>query len=77
MRCKVDNPSLTYNVIDVLKLVFMIGDIRLKEEHVGVAGDVYILDASRATPAQFAKYTPTVLKKFFVCIQVSDCYMQL
>jgi len=46
----------------------MIGDIRLKEEEHGVAGDVYILDAAVATPIHFAKFTPPILKKFLVCV---------
>jgi hypothetical protein len=75
MRSRVDEAALTYNVTDVMKLVFMIGDIRLKEEDTGVAGDVYILDAAIASPAHFAKFTPAVAKKFFVCVQVSDCYI--
>ncbi|XP_063219070.1 clavesin-2 [Bacillus rossius redtenbacheri] len=57
------------NVADGMKLVLMIGDIRLREEVTGVAGDVYILDASVATPAHFAKFTPTIVKKFLVCVQ--------
>ncbi|XP_021933626.1 alpha-tocopherol transfer protein-like isoform X2 [Zootermopsis nevadensis] len=69
MRARVDEAVLSYNVMDVMKLVFMIGDIRLKEEDTGVAGDVYILDASIATPAHFAKFTPAVVKKFLVCVQ--------
>lgn len=50
-------------------MVFMIGDVRLKEETHGVAGDVYIFDASIATPSYFAKFTPTLVKKFLVCAQ--------
>nr|CAD7198991.1 unnamed protein product [Timema douglasi] len=57
------------NVADGMKLVLMIGDIRLKEELTGVAGDVYILDASVATAAHFAKFTPSIVKKFLVCVQ--------
>nr|CAD7458088.1 unnamed protein product [Timema tahoe] len=57
------------NVADGMKLVLMIGDIRLKEELTGVAGDVYILDASVATAAHFAKFTPAIVKKFLVCVQ--------
>ncbi|KAL2742032.1 endoglucanase E-4-like isoform X2 [Vespula maculifrons] len=60
---------LTPNVSNLMKLVMMIGDVRLKEEIHGVAGDIYILDASVATPAHFAKFTPTIIKKFLVCIQ--------
>lgn len=72
MRARVDDSELNFNVSEGIKLVLMIGDIRLKEEQTGVAGDVFILDASIATPAQFAKFTPALLKKLFVCIQVSD-----
>jgi hypothetical protein len=77
MRARDYITSLNYNVSDVLKLVLMIGDIRLKEEHTGVAGDVYILDASIATPTHFAKFTPAVVKKFLVCVQVSVRYLNL
>lgn len=60
---------VTPNVADIMKLVLMIGDIRLLEEQKGVAGDVYIFDASVATPAHFAKFTPTIVKKFLICVQ--------
>ncbi|XP_049840183.1 clavesin-2-like isoform X1 [Schistocerca gregaria] len=56
-------------VADGMKLIFMVGDIRLLEEQTGVAGDVYVLDASVATPAYFAKFTPSMVKKFLVCVQ--------
>lgn len=69
LRARRNDIPLTYNVWDGAKLVLMIGDIRLKEEEVGVAGDVYILDASIATPALFAKFTPSLIKKFLVCVQ--------
>ena len=59
----------TPNVPEAMKLVLMIGDVRLKEEQVGVAGDVYILDASVATPSHFAKFTPAIVKKFLICVQ--------
>nr|XP_012146517.1 PREDICTED: uncharacterized protein LOC100877368 isoform X2 [Megachile rotundata] len=65
----IDKDLPTPNVAEVMKLVLMIGDVRLKEEQVGVAGDVYILDASVATPAHFAKFTPALVKKFLVCVQ--------
>lgn len=50
-------------------MVLMIGDVRLKEECHGVAGDVYILDAEVATPTHFAKFTPSLVKKFLICVQ--------
>ncbi|XP_011057330.1 PREDICTED: alpha-tocopherol transfer protein-like [Acromyrmex echinatior] len=63
----VDKDIPTPNIPETMKTVFMIGDIRLKEEEHGVAGDVYILDAAVATPIHFAKFTPSLVKKFLVC----------
>lgn len=65
----VDKDMVTPNVADIMKLVLMIGDIRLLEEQVGVAGDVYVFDASVATPGHFAKFTPAIVKKFLICVQ--------
>ena len=65
----VDRENMPNNVADGMKLALMIGDIRLYEEKTGVAGDVYVLDASVATPTHFAKFTPTLVKKFLVCVQ--------
>jgi len=65
----VDRENMPNNVADGMKLALMIGDIRLFEEKVGVGGDVYILDASVATPTHFAKFTPALVKKFLVCVQ--------
>ncbi|RVE47935.1 hypothetical protein evm_007449 [Chilo suppressalis] len=64
-----DKDIQTPNVADAFKLALMLGDVRLVEEKEGVAGDVYILDASVATPTHFAKFTPTLVKKFLVCVQ--------
>lgn len=47
----------------------MIGDIRLAEESVGIAGDIFILDAAVATASHFAKFSPSVVKKFLICVQ--------
>lgn len=69
LRARNPQHQLTQRVTDGMKLALMIGDIRLKEEQTGVAGDVYILDASVATPYNFAKFTPTLVKKFLVCVQ--------
>lgn len=77
----VDLEQISATVADGMKVVLMIGDIRLKEEHVGVAGDVYILDASVATPQNFAnhfaKFTPSLIKKFLICVQVYTLYYAL
>lgn len=64
-----DKDFIPNNVADAMKITMMIGDIRLAEEKVGVAGDVYILDASVASPAHFAKFTPAIVKKFLICVQ--------
>lgn len=68
----VDKNLLTPNVSDAMKIVLMIGDVRLAAEEVGVAGDVYVLDASVVTPNHFAKFTPNIVKKFLVCVQVRN-----
>lgn len=52
------------------KLCLISGDVRLAAEEVGVAGDVYILDASVATANHMSKVTPSLVKKFLVCVQV-------
>lgn len=76
MRAYLEETYINYDVSDGIKLVLMIGDIRLKEEETGVAGDVFILDASIVTAAHVAKFTPAILKKLFVCIQVSDKFLR-
>lgn len=53
---------------DGMKILLMIGDIRLVEE-CGISGDIYILDASIITPTHFAKVTPGLVKKFLVCVE--------
>lgn len=76
MAAHIEDSYVNYDVSDAIKLVLMIGDIRLKEEETGVAGDVFILDASIVTAAHVAKFTPAILKKLFVCIQVSDKFLR-
>lgn len=68
MRAK-EKDFETPPLADAAKLVLMIGDVRLAAEETGVAGDVYILDASVATANHFAKISPSTAKKFLVCVQ--------
>lgn len=68
----VDKDIPTPNVAEAMKLMLMMGDIRLDAEEVGVAGDIYIMDASVATAQHFAKFTPTLVKKFLVAVQVRE-----
>lgn len=55
---------------NIFKLALMMGDVRLKEELEGVAGDIYVLDASVVSPSHLAKISPTAIKKFLICVQV-------
>ncbi|CAK1590114.1 unnamed protein product [Parnassius mnemosyne] len=59
----------TNQLNDVFKIAMMMGDVRLKEEVEGVAGDIYILDASVVSPTHLAKLSPSVIKKFLICVQ--------
>ncbi|KAH9631383.1 hypothetical protein HF086_012171 [Spodoptera exigua] len=58
------------NLNDAFKIAMMIGDVRLMEEIEGVAGDIYILDASVVSPSHLGKLSPSALKKFFICVQI-------
>lgn len=58
-----------HQVNDAMKVALMIGDVRLLEESVGIAGDIFILDAAVATPTNFAKFSPSVVKKFLIAVQ--------
>ncbi|XP_075147014.1 alpha-tocopherol transfer protein-like [Haematobia irritans] len=56
-------------VNDAMKVALMLGDVRLAEESVGIAGDIFILDAAVATATHFAKFSPAAIKKFLICVQ--------
>jgi hypothetical protein len=59
----------TFNPEDIMKLVFMVQDIRLAED-VSVA-DIIIIDAEKGTPAHAAKFTLPFFKKIALCSLVS------
>ncbi|XP_072934251.1 alpha-tocopherol transfer protein-like [Epargyreus clarus] len=59
----------THQLNEAFKLAMMIGDIRLLEEVEGVAGDIYILDASIVAPSHLGKLSPSAVKKFLICVQ--------
>ncbi|RZC41215.1 CRAL TRIO domain containing protein [Asbolus verrucosus] len=59
----------TPDIANLMKIALMVGDVRLEIEEVGVEGDVYILDASVALLKHFVRVSPTIVKKFFVCVQ--------
>ncbi|KAJ2940271.1 hypothetical protein O0L34_g11841 [Tuta absoluta] len=59
----------TNQLNDAFKVAMMIGDVRLAEEKEGVAGDIYILDASIVAPSHLGKISPSAIKKFLICVQ--------
>ncbi|KAL0867916.1 hypothetical protein ABMA27_008594 [Loxostege sticticalis] len=59
----------THQLNDAFKIAMMIGDIRLKEEIEGVAGDVYILDASVVNASHIGRISIPSVKKFLICVQ--------
>ncbi|XP_072934254.1 alpha-tocopherol transfer protein-like [Epargyreus clarus] len=68
--CRGLHPNLdSQQITEILKLALMIGDVRLIEEREGVAGDIYVLDAMVLGPSLLAKLSPSVVKKFMICIQ--------
>ncbi|XP_041971722.1 alpha-tocopherol transfer protein-like [Aricia agestis] len=59
-------------VSSLLKLSLMLGDVRLKEEAEGVAGDVYVMDVAPLSPAHLTLLSLTTIKKYLICVQ--DAY---
>lgn len=65
------HPNLdSQQITDTLKLALMIGDVRLFEEKEGVSGDIYVLDAAILGPSLLARLSPSIVKKFMICVQV-------
>jgi hypothetical protein len=63
------NPDATnYNLLNVFKIVFMVGDVRLSEDC--CLGDVYIVDMANFGLGHMAKITITAVKKLEVCAMV-------
>ncbi|XP_005190332.1 alpha-tocopherol transfer protein-like [Musca domestica] len=67
--CGVDCDFQASQFNDAMKVTMMLGDVRLAEECVGIASDIFVLDAAIATTSHFAKFSPNVIKKFFICVQ--------
>ena len=58
-----------FNLMDILKLVFMTQDIRLAEDM--ALGDIWVIDVQKGTPAHAAKFTPSFFSKVKLCVLVS------
>lgn len=68
--CRGLHPNLdSQQITDTLKLALMIGDVRLVEETVGVAGDIYVLDGAVLGASLLGKVSPSTIKKFMICVQ--------
>ncbi|CAB3220130.1 unnamed protein product [Arctia plantaginis] len=59
----------THQILDAFKIIMMVADVRLREETEGVAGHVFIFDASILLPSHILKISPTMIKKFLICLQ--------
>jgi hypothetical protein len=65
------HPDATkYNLLDVFKLIFMVGDIRFSEDC--CVADTYIVDMANFGLGHVAKITFTAVKKLEVCATVSS-----
>jgi len=59
-----------FDLMEILKLAFMVQDIRLAEDM--AFGDVLIIDVQKGTPAHAAKFTFSFFQKFKLCVLVSE-----
>jgi hypothetical protein len=64
-----DSDATKYNVLDVFKLIFMVGDVRFSEDC--CVGDIYIVDMANFGLGHITKITITAIKKLEVCAMVS------
>jgi hypothetical protein len=68
MGCLDPDPSKTV-VLDILKLWFMVQEIRMFEDY--CLSDIYIMDYNNFTVGHISKVTLPALKKMEVCAMVS------
>jgi hypothetical protein len=68
MGCLDPDPSNTV-VLDILKLCFMVQEIRMCEDY--CVSDIYIMDYNNFTVRHIRKFTLPALKKIEVCAMVS------
>jgi hypothetical protein len=63
-----DTDATHYNILDVFKVVFMVGDVRMSEDC--CLGDIYIVDLGNFGLGHMAKITITAFRKLEVCAMV-------
>jgi len=68
-----DTDSTNYNLLDVFKVVFMVGDVRLSEDC--CLGDIYVVDLANFGLGHIAKMTITALRKLEVCAMVRSVHV--
>jgi hypothetical protein len=64
-----DPDATKFNLLDVFKLIFMVGDVRFSEDC--CVADNYIVDMANFGISHIAKITITAVKKLEVCAMVS------
>jgi hypothetical protein len=65
-----DADATKYNLLDVFKLIFMVGDVRLSEDC--CVADTYIVDMANFGLGHITKITLAAVKKLEVCAMVSS-----
>lgn len=60
-----------FEPLDVYRAIFMIGDIRLREEP-PIVGDVFIFDMKHMTAAHLAKMATPLLRRAINCTHVCE-----
>ena len=63
-----DPDATNFNLLDIFKLIFMIGDVRFSEDC--CVADEYIVDMANFKLGHIAKTTVTAIKKLEVCAMV-------
>jgi len=63
-----DPGNSQFNAVEAMKLVFLTGDIRLREDI--CSGDVLVYDLSGSALSHLAQLTLPLVRKFMICGQV-------
>jgi hypothetical protein len=59
-----------FDLLEILKLAFMIQDIRLAEDM--ALGDIVMIEVQKGTPAHATKFTLPFFEKVKLCVLVSE-----
>jgi hypothetical protein len=62
-----------FNAVEAMKLVFLTGDIRLREDI--CSGDILVYDLSGSSLSHLAQLTLPLVRKFMICGQVRELHI--